>query len=319
MSRLLKLIRQSEDEIPFSVRFKAWWDGVAPDALVREDPKPDDGEATFIHVADDDDEPDDGRNWPVHRLAIAQHLWDKGCSLPGGVDYTLQLINPFGVNPSMSILDLATGLGGGTRAIAKEFDVWITGMDVDAELAAAAHAYSVQKGLEKRVPITPVDPTNFSLPEGKFDCILMRESLNVYPDKIGALKTIKEALKADGQFIMTDIVLADNDSETEDFKAWQERTTVSPRPWTLAKFKSALHEQAFVMHIFEDETDIYRQMIVSAWDKFVSRLRKEDMTRRFINALMHEAEIWVYLVRAMESGALRYVRMHVAKPKMKLI
>ena len=42
------------------------------------------------------------------------------------------------------MLDLANGLGGGTRAIAKEFDVWITGMDADAELATLAHAYSVQ-------------------------------------------------------------------------------------------------------------------------------------------------------------------------------
>ncbi len=39
------------------------------------------------------------------------------------------------------------------------------------------------------------------------------------------------------------------------------------------------------------------------------------MSRNIINVLIREAEIWLYLVRALESGKLRYMRMHVTKPK----
>ncbi len=315
MSGLLNLRRQDNDEIPFAVRFRAWWDGVDPQALLRKGGQANAIEAPFIHLDEDEDEPDDGRNWPAQRLAICQRLWGEGCSQPGGIEYMLQLVTPFGVDPSMSILDLATGLGGGTRAIAKEFDVWITGLEPDAELSSAAHAYSVQKGLEKRVPISHVDPTKLQLPTGKFDCVLMRNSLNIYDDKVEALQMVKNSLKSEGQFIMTDFVLADENSRTDDFKQWQELTTLRPKPWTIMECKAAVNDLDFMVHIFEDETDAYRQIIVAGWEKFVSRLKKEEMSRNIINVLIREAEIWLYLVRALESGNLRYMRMHVTKPK----
>lgn len=43
--------------------------------------------------------------------------------------YAADTTKPFALNEKMSIVDLGARLGGGTRAVAERYKVWVTGMD----------------------------------------------------------------------------------------------------------------------------------------------------------------------------------------------
>src|SRR5947207_639404 len=63
---------------------------------------------------------------PLSRMTVAQWLWGDGYLMPGGPDFVLELVKPFGLTPAMSTLDLSAGLGGPARAIAQTFGTYVT-------------------------------------------------------------------------------------------------------------------------------------------------------------------------------------------------
>ena len=103
-----------------------------------------------------------------------QAIWGEGFNTPGGAPFVLDLVKPFAINNSMSVLDFGCGPGGGARAIAKEFDVWTTGVERDKALAELGKLLSTRAGLERKADIQPYDHDNFVQRSGGFDCILTR-------------------------------------------------------------------------------------------------------------------------------------------------
>jgi hypothetical protein len=67
------------------------------------------------------------------------------------------------------------------------------------------------------------------------------------------------------------------------------------------------------IHSLDDKSDEYRKIILTNWDNFVQGLKREDLTRSLVNNLMVEADYYLRLVRALESGKLRYLRIHASK------
>ena len=54
---------------------------------------------------------------------------------PGGREHILTMVETFGLDPAMTVLDLGAGLGGATRTMCSKFGVWVTGFEVDEALA----------------------------------------------------------------------------------------------------------------------------------------------------------------------------------------
>src|SRR3954447_19600443 len=50
--------------------------------------------------------------WSASRIQVVEKLWGDVFTSPGGDDYIPELVKPLGLNPAMSVLDLAAGLGG---------------------------------------------------------------------------------------------------------------------------------------------------------------------------------------------------------------
>lgn len=312
--------------VPLSVRFKAWWEGVDPEVLLKEssgDPEIDKEDPNSIHVDGEVTEiPQEmaGPRWPEDRVAFCRRLWEADekdeVVHPGGADFTRTLFKPMPLDSSKSALDLSAGLGGGTRKMAKEEGLWMTGMEEDVELAELAAELSVQHGMGKKCPISGFDPATLELPERKFDGVLIRERLYNHPDKKHTLREVAKTLRPGGHIVLTDFVVASEEKRGEKAVAnWLNRAAKGAHPWTVADHKKALKELNFDIRISEDETDDYHMMILEGWQRFVDALSKPDLTREFVNRMMPEAEAWLLLTRALESGGLRYHRFHAIKTK----
>ena len=116
---------EDQDKIPFRIRFKAWWEGVEPESLLEHGAISSDPNS--IAVSDPDAEGEEAVHWNETRIEMAGRIWgteeEPDVVLPGGVDYTLSLAKPMGLNAEKTVLDLCAGLGGGVLAVVRAQDV----------------------------------------------------------------------------------------------------------------------------------------------------------------------------------------------------
>ena len=307
--------------IPFKTRFKAWWEGRDPSISLVQDTADDAPGAEAETGSKTPLKPEEtaaDHSWPETRLAVCRLLWggedQEEVVQPGGTEYTLTLAKPMALNESKTVLDLSAGLGGGTRRLSKDFNLWITGMEMDSELAAHANQLSEQHGLSKRAPIGTFDPDTFTLPEKKYHAILMREALYAMKNKRAMLDSIFNALKPAGDLVFTDYVLKSGDSEdNKAVETWMKSLPGKPRPWTMNDYKKRIMELSMDLHIFEDKTEEYRHMVLEGWGIFVASLKKDDLNRDFVDHLLAEGQRWLWLMRALESGELLYLRTHATR------
>ena len=296
---------QSDDYVPFAVRFRAWWEGVEPGAMVHR------GQAGSVRrnrliVVDTPKADLDavGLNSEL-RYRLWSRLYGEGFSLPGGQAVTTELLKRCDLHKGQAVLDLAAGMGGTTRAAALQFGATVMGLEPDPEVAALGMQLSMIRGLEARVPISAYDPETVSLSERAYDFIFMRERLFRLPERSRVLQQISRALGDGGRAIITDLILAHSELRgTDEIKALcgeQER-----EPWTLGEFQEECGKNGLQIDLFRDDTDDYRRLLLDGWTDFSNNITRESLDREFVDVLMSEAEVVKRRIATINAGAFRF-------------
>ena len=295
---------QGDDYVPFAVRFRAWWDGVEPGAMVR------DGQAgsvrrnRLIVVDTPKMEGGDGDRAEL-RYRLWSRLYGEGFSLPGGQEVTTQLLKYIDLQKSHTVLDMAAGLGGTMRAAALQFGATVMGLEPDPDVAELGMKLSLIRGIEARVPISTYDPDTISLSDQAYDVIVMRERLSRLPGRPKLLAQMEKGLTAGGKVVITDLLLAAQGwgGSRKVAAAIVEDETV---PWTLGEFQEECGKHGLQIHLFRDETEGYRRLLLDSWTDFSNNITKESLDRAFVDVLMGEAEVMKRRIAAINAGALRY-------------
>jgi sarcosine/dimethylglycine N-methyltransferase len=102
-----------------------------------------------------------------------------------------------GVGAGVSVLDLCCGIAGPGRFLTRELGCDYLGVDADAE--AVAIATERAGDLPCSFVVSRVPPP----PPGKFDVVLLLETMLAFPDKAELLGAISGALSAGGRFAFT--------------------------------------------------------------------------------------------------------------------
>lgn len=102
-----------------------------------------------------------------------------------------------GVGPGVSVLDLCCGVAGPGRLVTRELGCSYLG--VDSSAAAIALARERAAGLPCRFEVSHVPP----LPVGRFDVVMLLETLLAFRDKATLLHEISVALGPEGRFAFT--------------------------------------------------------------------------------------------------------------------
>jgi len=298
-----------DDYIPFSVRFKAWWEGVDVQYLLRDGRKRPVANASI--AVNEVPKREDLGEWSELRLQVLKQLWGEGFIYPGGAKQAVRLVKPMSLDPTKTVLDLTAGLGGGTRAMSEAFGLWISGMEPDRILAGKAHELSVVAGMEKKAPITHFEFESLDLPTGRYDGVLIRDRFWSFKDKEQILRKVDSSLKSKGGLILTDLVLKDfASSSSEAVQGWMEAEGEGCSPWTMDEYREMFSDVRMEARIMKEETEEYRNLILKGWSDFVDNLATEELDRDFVDMLMEEAKSWQRLVRALETGDLCYLRIH---------
>lgn len=290
-------------KIPFRMRLKAWWDGYDLSLRIKE-------KAAKSHdVSYQTPKPD----WETAQIAALQEIWGSGFSGPGGADYILHLIKPFGLNLKMSVLDLGAGLGGPARVMNDKFSVWVTGLETERAFAEAGMELSTMAGVAKKAPISVFDADQFEGKPGSYDCIFSQEFLYKLQDKDRMLSTLSAMLKDKGQLLFTDYVLAKKGKITPTVKMWMDLERQKPWLWSMADYDLALLKVPLDVRISEDITDSVREVIVKGWADYLSSAKRGGIDDELAEALIEQVELWTRKVEAIDAGDLKVCRVHAFK------
>jgi cyclopropane fatty-acyl-phospholipid synthase-like methyltransferase len=250
--------------------------------------------------------------WTADRVGVAETLWGQDFLTPGGVEHTTYLVKPFGINPTMSLLDLAAGLGGAGRTIAREYKAWVTGMESSALLAQMGMERSEKAGFSKQAPVQHYDPASLTLSH-RYDGIFAKEAFFSVADKDRLFDTIAAGLKPGGQFLFTDYCI-----ETEEALAnprlarWSAHEQVLPVLWPARRLASALKARKLDVRISEDMTHLQRRLVLRALGHLLEHLDAHTMRPNTKLAVLDEVELWARRMGAFEAG-LRVYRFYCMK------
>jgi ubiquinone/menaquinone biosynthesis C-methylase UbiE len=296
----------TKPRIPFWVRLKAWWEGYDLALRRKQQIAVEMGDLTQDAVRYE--QPDRVSK----RLEVMQRLWGKGMSGPGDEAYILKLVKPFGLDPAFTVIDVGAGLGGATRLISEKFDIWITGLESDREVADAGMELSTMAGLAKRAPIHYFDMDRYEFRENSTDCVFSKEALFTVEDKDRLLKEIIHMIKPRGQLLFTDYVLSEDADERAVFD-WAAGEPKRPNPWTMRDYEVALTEARLDIRIKEDITEQVYGIITGNWARFLSGLKGKAVDKDTAEAITDAVELWTRRTQAIDAGALRVCRFHALK------
>ena len=250
--------------------------------------------------------------WEQGRIVFNEEVWGEDFLLPGGKDYFLEFVAPLELGPSSNILDLTAGIGGGPRALHAEFKAWVEGYERDPVLAAEGAARSERAELGTTASVKQHDPLGGTVPKGDYDCVIARDLFYLVPDKRKLLANIHRILRAPGQLSFTDYVVGDRNQKL-DFEEWKMGEPGAPAPVMLDDWQELLQEIGFKLRAAEDISDRYAELILDGWREAYAKFASGRIPREGLPWLHDEAHFWAARSKAIQSGAIRVVRLHVIK------
>ena len=250
-------------------------------------------------------------DWPPERIALTNRLWGTGFIVPGGEAEILRLARPLGAASSSSLLLVGVGAGGPATAVTRNFGAWVTGLDNDAMLLAAAKSVVAKAQLAKKIRIGSWDPhaPTFA-PHSHHHCLALEPLHGAQPEPI--LDGLVKALRPGGQLVMTELIadkpLNPNDPTVARWAALERRD-----PDGLVAgiaITRMLGRVGLDVRIAEDISARHLEQAMLGWRILLRDLQGRKPPKQEAAQMVAEAELWLLRRRLMRAGKLRLMRWH---------
>jgi SAM-dependent methyltransferase len=249
--------------------------------------------------------------WPPARQAVAHLLWGDGFIFPGGETETIRLARPLGASAATSLLVIGVGTGGPAAAVARNLGTWVTGMESDPDLLAAALKLVARAKLGKRVDIKTWNPAEPDFPaKSHHHCLALEPPLWPRPEPI--LDSVARALRPGGQLVLTGLACAGPLNVADpNVQRWArlERRQATEVPSGVG-ITRMLGRVGLDVRIAEDISARHMESAMLGWRLLLRDLRANKPTRQQAVQLVAEAELWLLRRRLIREGHLRMMRWH---------
>jgi SAM-dependent methyltransferase len=248
--------------------------------------------------------------WPAARLALTNNLWGGGFIFPGGEIETLRLTRPLGLSAAASLLIVGVGGGGPASAVTRNLGAWVTGMDTDPSLLAAARAMIARTQLTKKVAIKAWDPDNPEFePKSHHHCLALESFHGAHPEPI--LDGLARALKPGGQIVLTELAAPEPlDRADPTVRRWAELERRDPAhilaPVAVTRM---LGRVGLDVRVAEDMSQRHLEHAMLGWRVVLRELDRKPSRQEAVQ-LVREAELWLLRRRLIREGLLRMMRWH---------
>ncbi len=249
--------------------------------------------------------------WPADRLALANQLWGPGFIIPGGEIETLRLARPLGLSAASSLLMIGVGSGGPASAVARNLGAWVTGMDNDPSLLAAARGLTSRLQMGKKVTIKAWDPEHpVFTAKSHHHCLALEPLHGAQPEPI--LDALARALRPGGQLVITELTaeipLDLGDPAVRRWGILEQRNPANVVAGTAVT--RMLGRVGLDVRVAEDCSDRHMEHAMLGWRIMLRDLQDQKLERQAARQLVAEAELWLLRRRLIRDGRLRLMRWH---------
>ena len=184
---------------------------------------------------------------------------------------TLELARAAGVDSTMHVLDVGSGVGGTSRCLAREFGCRVTGIDLTDEYCRAAAMLSDRIGLAGLVDYRQGDATKLPFPDASFDVVWTEHVAMNIPDKQRLYREMHRVLKPGGALAIYDILAGPSGPVL--FPVPWARTPESSFLATPDELRGLLGEAGFRIADWSDTTEAARSWFTA----LAERIRREGV------------------------------------------
>ncbi|MBT6441393.1 MAG: methyltransferase domain-containing protein [Alphaproteobacteria bacterium] len=300
-------------------RLRAWWEGYY---IEDDEPAPPSNGVSMSALVDEaaeresagSEDPRIAAAFSDPRVQIMERMFGEGFTGPGGADLIRDLVKPLGLDSSMTVLDIGSGLGGGTRAIHAETGAWVTGYESSPLYVEAAMEMSKMEGLDRKAPVHAFDPEHLELKPNGTNAIFSKDALFTIKNKEALLEAIYAGLKVDGQLLITDYLTKTGDASGTAIDEWVAGEPAKPHLWSLDRVRTLLADLGFEIRVSEDVSDATQALITRSWAMTGEILGdKSSLAGGLGPALLAEAELWLRRMKVLESGQVGAYRIYGRK------
>jgi ubiquinone/menaquinone biosynthesis C-methylase UbiE len=299
----------------FKDRFSAWWHGTE---LRVAEPDFDEDDYEEVEVgedsADDAEAPaESSESWSEAKSEIAKGLWTPGFISPGGSEYVEELVAGCSLSSDETLLEVGIGMGGNATTIVGKFGNYVNGYETDKKLAAEAKKTAVEYDIDTKVKIVGEPFDLAKVKTNYFRAALMREVLYTMDDKETVIAKMCDSLKDGEAYLVITDFLFDDGVETDELAAWKDVQPNPVYPWTAQQLQKCLESNGVLARITEDESARYSEMIRGSWARYLNEIKGQSVSEAFGQQLVYEAQYWLLLTAALDSGDLKYYRIEGVK------
>lgn len=298
----------ADEKLPMRARLKLWWEGYELQEK-RE---------LVVTVAEDlpvfDDGPPTVHGWSISRQRSVVTLFGDGMTRCIPDTAKKKLTNPLGINKTMSVVELGSGLGGFATWVVDQFETYVDCYEEDEDLVEASTNLIKMAGLTRSVKVKKANFENFEPKLKSANVAYTSEALFCVKNKLDCFRRIQGMMKPEGQFMMSDYMLDGKTMDDPDIQKWAAAEPIKPYLLDVQEIRKLLTTAGFEVSIAENTTAEYKANILKAFAEYAQRTSSGEKSGHLHDWVLKEGELWTARVQAMETGALKVFRIYARVP-----
>ncbi len=245
----------------------------------------------------------EGDGYEVGFLAMVELLWGKGFIAPGGEGNVDRIVEGIDLTEK-DVLEIGSGLGGGTMVLAGKYGARVLGLEIEAPLVERATQYAREAELADRIEFRHVQPGAFPVADDSMDVFYASGVLVHFEDKRTALADAYRILKPGGMVLGYDW-LNGIDRVSEAMRHWLKVAGLIAFPDTLENYAAFLRAAGFEDVSTSDASDWYKQRAGEEYEQMTGPLYEKMAELASAEARDQLIEEWRAMLVVLNNGELR--------------
>jgi len=234
-----------------------------------------------------------------------------------GTEANDHVIHLLGLDPSVHVLDIGSGIGGPARYIAGKTGCRITGVELQQDICVAGQELTQRvPGLSERVQFQVGDIIELSrsgqIPPESFDHFLSLLVFLHIPDRKALLESCFKVLKPGGTFVIEDFASKPGAAFTAQEQSWLLDVVSAPNVSTPQQYAADLESAGFVDVEVVDLSSIWQKWTKARHDLYVES--KETTVKTHSQAIYDSRVNFYKVIDNLFAGNLGGVQITGRKP-----